>query len=113
MGQKPEVRQYVDDWAHELLKMCLQSDSSARPSFGEILNLFSAHFVPIDEDWQKAHRVFDLLKLWKYFQPLRVLSLEILVTASQQVRASSILTKSSACVLKTPNMMVVMPQPNI
>jgi serine/threonine protein kinase len=39
-GLRPELPEYVDDWARELLSKCWHSDPAARPSFGEILELF-------------------------------------------------------------------------
>jgi serine/threonine protein kinase len=40
---RPEVPEYVEDWAHELLDRCWQSSPTARPPIGEILNLLPAN----------------------------------------------------------------------
>jgi hypothetical protein len=42
-GQRPEVPEFVDDWARELLYWCWQSDPAARPSFEEILSCIQAN----------------------------------------------------------------------
>ncbi|KAG0598894.1 hypothetical protein M758_12G109700 [Ceratodon purpureus] len=40
---RPEVPEYVDDWARELLQWCWQSDPAARPSFEMILSFIEAN----------------------------------------------------------------------
>jgi serine/threonine protein kinase len=45
----PEVPEYVDDWAHELLNRCWQSNPAARPTIGEILNLLPANSATLRE----------------------------------------------------------------
>ncbi|KAG0559114.1 hypothetical protein KC19_10G079900 [Ceratodon purpureus] len=40
---RPEVPNYVDEWARELLSRCWQSNPISRPAFREILNLLSEH----------------------------------------------------------------------
>ncbi|KAG0554633.1 hypothetical protein KC19_12G106900 [Ceratodon purpureus] len=39
----PEVPEYVDNWARELLQLCWQFDPTARPSFVEILSFIEAN----------------------------------------------------------------------
>ena len=41
-GLCPYVPDFVDEWAHDLLKRCWQSNPADRPSFQEILSLFEA-----------------------------------------------------------------------
>ncbi|KAG0554605.1 hypothetical protein KC19_12G104400 [Ceratodon purpureus] len=40
---RPEVPQYVEEWARQLLEWCWQSDPDARPSFEEILSFIEAN----------------------------------------------------------------------
>ncbi|KAG0602912.1 hypothetical protein M758_10G051000 [Ceratodon purpureus] len=40
-GLRPEVPEYVEGWARDLLKWCWQSDPSARPTIEEVLDLMS------------------------------------------------------------------------
>ncbi|KAG0598899.1 hypothetical protein M758_12G110200 [Ceratodon purpureus] len=40
---RPEVPEYVDDWARELLQLCWPFDPTARPSFVEILSFIEAN----------------------------------------------------------------------
>ncbi|KAG0603236.1 hypothetical protein M758_10G077700 [Ceratodon purpureus] len=44
---RPEIPKYVEDWAHNLLNSCWQSDSRARPSVGEILDLLSTNSASV------------------------------------------------------------------
>ena len=44
---RPEVPEYVDDWTHELLDRCWQSNPVARPTIGEILNLLPANSATV------------------------------------------------------------------
>ena len=42
-GKRPIVPQYVEGWIHELLSRCWQSNPQDRPSFREILDIFSSN----------------------------------------------------------------------
>jgi hypothetical protein len=42
-GCRPELPEYVDDWARELLHKCWHSDPAQRPTFEEILNILLAN----------------------------------------------------------------------
>jgi serine/threonine protein kinase len=42
-GQRPEVPEFVDEWVHELLRWCWQSNPATRPSFEEILSFLEAN----------------------------------------------------------------------
>jgi hypothetical protein len=42
-GGRPEVPEYVDDWARGLLNWCWQPIAANRPSFGDLLKLLSAN----------------------------------------------------------------------
>ncbi|KAG0603211.1 hypothetical protein M758_10G075400 [Ceratodon purpureus] len=43
----PEIPEYVEDWARELLKWCWQCDPSARPGMEEILDLLCRNSASI------------------------------------------------------------------
>jgi serine/threonine protein kinase len=43
----PEVPKYVEDWTHESLSKCWQSDPTTTPSFGEILDLLSTNSLAV------------------------------------------------------------------
>lgn len=49
-GHRPEVPDYVDDWAHELFRRCWQSNPQARPTFGEILEFIASNSTSVEED---------------------------------------------------------------
>ncbi|KAG0559099.1 hypothetical protein KC19_10G079300 [Ceratodon purpureus] len=44
---RPEIPKYVEDWAHNLLNRCWQSDPRARPSVGEILDILSTNSASV------------------------------------------------------------------
>ncbi|KAG0561702.1 hypothetical protein KC19_9G085200 [Ceratodon purpureus] len=44
---RPEVPGYVEPWTRELLRRCWQSDPTARPSIGEILDLLSSNSAEV------------------------------------------------------------------
>ncbi|KAG0559079.1 hypothetical protein KC19_10G077300 [Ceratodon purpureus] len=44
---RPEIPEYVEDWARELLKWCWQCDPSARPGIEEILDLLCKNSTSI------------------------------------------------------------------
>ena len=44
---RPEVPEYVEDWAHELLDRCWQSNPATRPTIGEILNLLLTNSIAV------------------------------------------------------------------
>ena len=46
-GGRLEIPEYVDNWVLGLLNECWHSNSEARPSFGELLNLISAISIHI------------------------------------------------------------------
>jgi len=64
---RPEVPEYVENWACELLKMCWQSDPIARPSFGEILDLLSTNSTGVkrSED-RKLQKFGQNYRNWSY-----------------------------------------------
>jgi hypothetical protein len=53
-GDRPEMPEYVDDWARGLLNWCWHPNASDRPSFGDILNLLllnSPRVKRVQADW--------------------------------------------------------------
>ncbi|KAG0598874.1 hypothetical protein M758_12G107700 [Ceratodon purpureus] len=54
---RPEVSEYVEEWARELLEWCWQSDPNARPSFEEILSFIEANSEVEDIKEKAAKRI--------------------------------------------------------
>jgi serine/threonine protein kinase len=42
-GGRPQLPEYIDDWARRLLNWCWQPNAANRPSFGDILKFLSAN----------------------------------------------------------------------
>jgi hypothetical protein len=66
-GQWPVVPKYVDNWAHDLLSRCWYFDPSARPSFGEILDLLLLNSAAVRElvERRRGYQTFKHNRLKK------------------------------------------------
>lgn len=79
-GQRPELPQYVDENARELLCWCWQNDPAARPSSAEIITFLEANFNSPYIRWAAFARKheWDFLS-WKFFMKAWIMYLFVKV----------------------------------